>query len=157
MPKATINKIQYVRLGKDNALDWDYVLIEDITFELEHPKFLPKFEFKNEWFHIYVVGSKAFATVSKNYAWDGPTCVADVKGTIVASLIHDAIYQFAEAIMEAWKLSLIKVLGFADNAFMEVMKQEETNIAITYLYFAGVRVFGYPFHFIVRIFKKKTT
>lgn len=144
----------FIKLGRDLGIDWNYVLTKDITFDFGTGYAIPK-EYKNQWFWIRMEGESLFLTVYKNYAWDGCSLVPDFKGTIIASLPHDVIYQFSEKLSKVWGWKLSKTLKMADKLFYTAMKQNETNAIVSNIYYAGVRTFGYAFHIIARIFRKQ--
>jgi len=142
---------EYVKLGREFGIDWNYILVKDITFNFGKEFFIPS-EFKNQWFWIRMDGDELFLTVFKDYAWDGCTAVPDIKGTLIPSIAHDVLYQFSGALCKAWDWSLAKELNFANKIFKKSMKQTETNCVVKYTYFFGVVLFGYPFRVIKRFF-----
>jgi len=89
--------------------------------------------------------------VSKGYSWDGATGVPDFSWVINASMFHDAIYQFAEDIAREWGCSVWRVLRWGDEIFREVMERDGAPVAGRRIYYAGVRVLGYPFHQLRRL------
>ena len=143
---------EYIKLGRDLGIDWNYVLVKDITFDFGTGYSIPA-EYKNQWFWIRMEGDSLFLTVYKNYAWDGCSLVPDFKGTIIASLPHDVIYRFSEKLSKAWGWKLSKTLKTADKLFLIAMNQNDTKDVVAKTYYIGVRIFGYPFHIIVRIFR----
>ena len=139
----------FVRNDRDkDRIDWDYTLVSDVTIILNNPYFIPAAEFKNEWLWIRVENGKVAVTVFKNYSWDGPTGVPDIQGTILASVYHDAIYQFVRAIMPVWNTGLNRTLRFADDVFLQGMLDYHTDRVSAYTYYYGVRALGTPFHLI---------
>ena len=89
---------------------WKYCLDD----ELEHwvaEESAPRFS--NRWLTIEPGADGTRIRVSAGYAWDGCTGAPDLPGTRQASCLHDAVYQFAEAISAAWRMAaecIVKVL-----------------------------------------------
>lgn len=141
--------IEYVKLGRDLGVDWNYILVKDVTYDFGNKYSIPQ-EFKNNWFWVRMKGNSLLLTVYKNYAWDGCSFVPDFKGTILASLPHDVFYQFSDELSNFWLWKLYKVITLADNLFKISMEQNETKKVIIKTYYLGVRVFGYPFRLLNR-------
>lgn len=144
--------IEYIKLGRDLGIDWNYILVKDITFDFGEKYSIPC-EYKNQWFWMRMEGKSLFLTVYKDYAWDGCSLVPDFKGTIIASLPHDVIYQFSEKLSEAWRFKLSQTLKMADGIFYLAMVQNSVKSVVSKTYYLGVRVFGFVFHQIAKIFK----
>ena len=138
--------------GTPQGLDWDYVLTGDAELVLDGDWGCG--EFRNRWLRIRVRDGGTRVTVFKGYAWDGPTAVPDFRGTVLASVFHDAVYQFSAELVRAWSWSLYRVLVFGDRVFKEAMAGTGTNAAVRHVYYAGVRVFGYPFRVVSSWFGK---
>jgi hypothetical protein len=137
----------FIKLGREEGIDWEYVVAEDFRVILRKPYLSPVTPVSNAWFSLKDLGDGTVEIVIfKSYSFDGPTAVPDFDGTVEGSVVHDVIYQFVKLFMEAWKLPRITVLKFADHAFLEVMGQFRTNPIIARVYFAGVRVLGGPFN-----------
>jgi hypothetical protein len=90
--------------------------------------------------------------VQAGYAWDGCTAVPDVRGTVYASCLHDALYQFAEILADLWGVSVHDVLRWADAVFLARMRADGCPCAG--LYGWGVRRVGYAFHVLARWFRR---
>jgi hypothetical protein len=102
--------------------------------------------FSNPWLTIERAGAGVRIRVHAGYAWDGCTCAPDLPGTRLASCLHDAVYQFAEAIGAASGWSVRAVLRWGDRIFRERMRADGAGRPATWLYFLAVRLFGYRFH-----------
>lgn len=136
-------------INRDWRYDWKLTLSEDLTLEvnLAMPAHCPAFN--NLWVHLESVGpNRVQITVRKGYSWDGCSIVPDAPGTRKASCVHDAIYQFAEAIATAFGWPVREVLRWADETFLQVMRQDHCPVAK--LYYVGVRLFGGAFHSLAR-------
>jgi hypothetical protein len=78
-----MDQIAYQKLGR-----WKYRLAEDYRVSIGF------FETKAERGNEYVWLDHGWLTVSKGYAWDGPSGLTfDTKNWMRASLVHDALYQ----------------------------------------------------------------
>jgi hypothetical protein len=127
---------------------WKYTLPADAFIIISAPKAQA---FQNEWMEIIPLSEgRAQFRIVTGYSWDGCSIVPDAPGTKRASCLHDAMYQFADDIAMAWKISGGSVLAIADAAFLAVMRQDKCPVAG--LYYAGVRVFGQPFRFFSSLF-----
>lgn len=144
--------IEYIKLGRELGIDWNYVLVKDVTFDFGNKYSVPC-EFKNQWFWMRMEGNSLLLTVYKDYAWDGCSLVPDFKGTIISSMPHDVIYQFSEKLSEAWGFKLSKTLKMADGIFYLAMTQNSTKALVAKTYYLGVRAFGFVFHQIAKIFR----
>lgn len=150
--------VKYRRMAQCGN-DWNYLSLEPAVFVFELPHAAIPKGFVNAWLAIaptYDAGGKETitCTVAPYYAWDGPSVVPDVAGTIEASLIHDALYQFAEEIAKAWGWSVKAVLALADNMFKWSMQFYKVPEVVWKTYYAGVAVFGWFFHVGAILFKK---
>jgi len=141
----------YIRLGHEIGLDWNYVLTKDVVFNFGNKFFVPC-EFKNDWCWIRMEGDELFLTAYKDYAWDGCSVVPDFEGTIVASIPHDIFYQFEKELAQAFGWSGTKVLSFANKIFKKAMEQTDTNCIVKYTYYWGVVVFGLGYRRIKQLF-----
>lgn len=141
----------FVKLGKDFGLDWNYVLVKDVTFSFGKIS-VPR-EFRNDWFWIREENGSLKVTIFEGYAWDGPTAVPDFDGTVIASVVHDAIYQFSEDVASCFGWSLYRTLSLADRLFKIAMEQNGVSPLVKYGYYFGVCIVGYPFHIIARFFR----
>jgi len=147
-----MNNMPFRKTGKEDMLDWAYIMTEDYTFNLGKSYKIPR-EFKNEWMWLRMENDETLLTIFKDYAWDGPTAVYDFEGTILGSLPHDALYQFCEDIAKVFGWSWVSVIWMADSIFKLAMTQQKTNVVVKYVYFAGVAIVGVPFHYIAKLFK----
>lgn len=109
--------------------------------------------FRNEWLHIQPFGMCVVITVKEGYQWDGATCAPDFEGTIWASCLHDAIYQFCEDIAAQSEWPELRVLRFADRIFLDRMLADGTPKAIAYIYYAAVSLFGAAYHYAARVIR----
>lgn len=106
--------------------------------------------FSNPWLMIERAGAGVRIRVRAGYAWDGCTGAPDLPGTRQASCLHDAIYQFAEAIGAASGWSVRAVLRWGDRIFRERMRADGAARPVVWLYFLAVRLFGFGFHLAAR-------
>ena len=126
---------------------WKYCLDD----ELEHwvaEESAPRFS--NRWLTIEPGADGTRIRVSAGYAWDGCTCAPDLPGTRHASCLHDAVYQFAEAISAASGWSLGAVLRWGDKVFHERMRADGAARLVAWVYYVAARRFGYVFHVAAR-------
>jgi hypothetical protein len=98
----------------------------------------------------YAAGLRAMIEVSVGYEWDGATGVPDVPGCVLASCLHDDIYQFSEALRALWMCREQDVLDFGNKVFDERMLEDDCKVSA--LYYTGVCLFGHAFHEIARWF-----
>ena len=127
---------------------WKFTLPTDAFIIISSPGARP---FQNEWLKIIPLAEgRTLFRLFAGYSWDGCSVVPDAPGTKRASCLHDVMYQFSKEIAEAWGVSVGVVIGLADAAFLEVMRQDKCPVAG--LYYAGVRVFGRPFRFFSSLF-----
>ena len=105
---------------------------EDVYFKL--PVYMPDFE------HDYCAVKNGTIFVNKGYAWDGASGpVFNTKNTLVASLVHDVLYQ-------AQRLNLIEHNSTnrknADENFYELLKYHGVNPIRCKIWYLAVRFFG---------------
>ena len=132
------------------GIDYQYITTDTSTFRFTLPlyhKRIPK-EFINKWVSITpgIANTSLVVKVFKGYAFDGCSCVPDIAGTVDAALLHDPIYQFADAIAEAWGWRVRDVLRMADYYFRLVMIYNNVSDKIVWTYYTGVRLFGYTYN-----------
>ena len=127
--------------------NWKYRLDGDIEHSIADEA-APRFS--NPWLTIERDGDRTRIRVRAGYAWDGCTGAPDLAGTRQASCLHDAVYQFAEAIGAASGWSVRAVLRWGDQLFRERMQADGAARPVVWLYFLAVRLFGYAFHAAVR-------
>ena len=108
---------------------------------------MSKYKYKNkEDYRIYVpelsgtIFTSAYLTcnlgeviIKEGYCWDGCTIVPDTKRTYLASLIHDALYQYGR------QLGLKQIV--ADRWFLQQLLYDKFQLSRTY--YLGVRIFGW--------------
>ena len=105
--------------------------------------------FNNKWLLIL----PGCIRIARWYSWDGATCAPDFKWALKPSMIHDAIYQFAEDIARAWGCSVWRVLRFGDKIFREAMYRECAPAWGMMTYYGAVTVCGYDFHQAMRLIR----
>ena len=103
-----------------------FILTEDFIFFVEDLKHI---KFKNEYIDIW----NGVIVIKKGFIWNGCTFALNTKKTMVASLIHDALYQ-------------IKVIdrNKCDKIFYKILKLYDFEFSL--LYFLGVKIFGWIFY-----------
>jgi len=77
-----------------------------------------------------------FMTIKKGYAWDGCTLAPDTDKTHIASMVHDALYQYGKQLKLKRKV--------ADIWFQHLLSSEAFKWSK--LYYRGVRMFGWIFY-----------
>ena len=105
---------------------------KDLNLKL--PVSMPDFE------HEYCSVKDGVVYVKKGYAWDGASGpVFNTKNTLVASLVHDVLYQ-------AQRLNLIEHNSTnrknADENFYELLKYYGVNLIRCKIWYLAVRFFG---------------
>ena len=105
---------------------------KDLNLKL--PVSMPDFE------HEYCSVKNGVVYVKKGYAWDGASGpVFNTKNTLVASLVHDVLYQ-------AQRLNLIEHNSTnrknADKNFYELLKYFGVNPISCKIWYLAVRFFG---------------
>ena len=123
--------------------NWKYRLDGDIEHSIADEA-APRFS--NPWLTIERDGDGTRIRVRAGYAWDGCTGAPDLPGTRQASCLHDAVYQFAEAISAASGWSVRAVLRWGDRIFRERMRADGAARPVVWLYFLAVRLFGFGFY-----------
>lgn len=112
--------------------NYKFKVEEDVYFKL--PVSMPDFE------HDYCAVKNGTIFVNKGYAWDGASGpVFNTKNTLVASLVHDVLYQ-------AQRLNLIERNSTnrknADENFYELLKYYGVNPIRCKIWYLAVRFFG---------------
>jgi len=123
-------------------MTYSHILYEDLFF---FSRSQVAKEFSNDWLKISPKDNGAEIQIVRGYAYDGYSLVPDLPCS-EPSAIHDAIYQFAEAIAKAWGWTVKQVLKWADKIFLEAMVFFNTPIKTAALYYYGVRLGGYAYH-----------
>lgn len=104
-----------------------------------------KLPFKfNDFKHPYVTLTDGNLTINIGYAWDGASGpVIDTKNTLIASLVHDALYQ-------AMRLNLIsndeETRKLADKTFYSILKDNNVFVLRRSVWYFAVRAFGRFFY-----------
>ena len=117
---------------KYSKYHYKFKVEEDVYLKL--PVSMPDFE------HDYCAVKNGTIFVNKGYAWDGASGpVFNTKNTLVASLVHDALYQ-------AQRLNLIEHNSTnrknADENFYELLKYFGVNPIRCKIWYLAVRFFG---------------
>ena len=132
--------------------DWKYTLKEPFSHLTRRPA-VPTYS--GERLDIRTLANGIISiTVGAGYSWDGNTGVPDLRGTYYASLLHDAIYQYADEIAAAWGWSVWRVLQWGDAIYAERMLADGAALATVLIYGGAVRVIGYPFNRIMRLLRR---
>ena len=142
---------------------WLYVIDEDYSWQSglaisENAEFYDKSGIKR-----LEIKQSGEITVFKDYAWNGCTpkfCLLDVvfgvpdgvvhertkrPKTYFASLVHDALYQFLDDDLPLSRKD-------ADDCFLKLM--QESDFALSKLYYWAVRCFGHLFRRIAKKIRK---
>ena len=98
----------------------------------------------NNFTHPYIKLINGNLTINIGYAWDGATGpVINTKNTLIASLVHDALYQ-------AMRLNLIPnnedTRKLADKTFYSILKDNGVFAIRRSVWYFAVRVFGRFFY-----------
>ena len=132
--------------------DWKYTLDKPLTHLTRRPA-VPVYS--GERLDIRTLANGLISiTVGAGYSWDGNTGVPDLRGTLHGSCLHDAIYQYADEIAAAFGWSVWRVLQWGDAIYAERMRKDKAALATVIIYGGAVRVVGYPFNRIMRLFRK---
>lgn len=104
------------------------------NFSIELPFKIPDFV------HPYASLKDGILSVKRGYAWDGASGpVINTRDTLVASLVHDVLYQ-------AMRLNLIKSSEenkkIADKNFFEILKMNGVNSIRSKVWYLAVKLFG---------------
>ena len=143
---------------KNRLCTYDYTLVKKLTHfsKVAAPG---ERSFVNPWLRIvpigpdsyfYGLGFRSYIEVAIGYSWDGATGVPDVPGCILASGLHDPIYQFSEELRSVWFCREQDIIDFANKVFDERMLEDDCKVST--LYYTGVCIFGLKFHLIARWF-----
>lgn len=77
-------------------------------------------------------------TISKNYAWDGPSGpTIDTKNSMIASLVHDVLYQCIRK-----KYLPISAKEIADKIFHKLCRKNGMSWVRAGYFYLGVKWFG---------------
>jgi len=82
--------------------------------------------------------------IKAGYQFDGSSVVGDVKGTLVAALIHDAMYE----VLRGSSLGFFmrgRLRHAADKVFLGEMISRDTKVGVALTRFIAVRLFGWIF------------
>ena len=104
------------------------------NFSIELPFKIPDFV------HPYASLKDGILSVKRGYAWDGASGpVINTRDTLVASLVHDVLYQ-------AMRLNLIKSSEenkkIADKNFFKILKMNGVNSIRSKVWYLAVKLFG---------------
>ena len=104
------------------------------NFSIELPFKIPDFE------HPYASLKDGILSVKRGYVWAGASGpVINTRDTLVASLVHDVLYQ-------AMRLNLIKPSKenrkIADKNFFEILKMNGVNSFRSKVWYLAVKLFG---------------
>lgn len=133
---------------------WKYVLDEPLV-DTAAPR--APADFDNAWLRIRAATADSTISIRAGYAWDGCTMAPDWRGTQAASCLHDAIYQFAEAIAAAWGWRLARVLRWGDDLFRARMRRDGAPPVVRWLYYWAVRLLGMTYHLAARRLRQPAT
>jgi len=135
------------------AARWDYVLLRDLSHlsALDAPGNADAGADGKAWIHVRPLIRGCWLCIVAGYSWDGATLAPDLRGVVAASAVHDVVYQFAEDLGRRWGWSTRRVLAWGDRLFEERMRQDRAAPWVRRLYYAGVRVAGYPYHQAARL------
>ena len=112
--------------------------------------------FSNEWLDIRTLANGLInITIAPGYSWDGCTLAPDLPGTYAGGALHDALYQFVDEIVKAWPgWTVLRVLRLADAIFFERMIADGAGRFVAMIYTGAVRIVGYPFNRLMRLFRR---
>lgn len=114
--------------------EYKYKFKVEENFSIELPIKIADFE------QPYATSKNGILEIKKGYAWDGASGpVINTQDTLVASLVHDVLYQ-------AMRLNLIKPNSanrkIADKNFFEILKMHGVNSIRRKVWYFAVRLFG---------------
>lgn len=114
--------------------EYKYKFKVEENFSIELPFKIPDFV------HPYASLKDGILSVKRGYAWDGASGpVINTRDTLVASLVHDVLYQ-------AMRLNLIKSSEenkkIADKNFFEILKMHGVNSIRSKVWYFAVKLFG---------------
>jgi len=114
--------------------EYKYKFKVEENFSIELPFKMSDFE------HQYASLKDGILEIKKGYALDGASGpVINTRDTLVASLVHDVLYQ-------AMRLNLIKSNSenrkIADKNFFEILKMHGVNTIRRKVWYFAVRLFG---------------
>ena len=94
----------------------------------------------SDFVHPYASLKDGILSIKRGYAWDGASGpVINTRDTLVASLVHDVLYQ-------AMRLNLIKPNSenkkLADKNFFEILKMNGVNSFRSRVWYLAVKLFG---------------
>ena len=83
-----------------------------------------------EVFERRLIVRDCIVRIPKNYSWNGCTFAPDLEETLLASCVHDALYQYRVNRLQS------------DRAFLSLLSEFEFKL----LYYAAIRLFGWIWH-----------
>lgn len=106
-----------------NGRPWKYLLRQDLTVYLDRPICFGNYQLYDGNGDHWGTLSPRFIMVRPGYAWNGSSFSPDLPGVLLASLVHDLLYQFSGA--ECFPFSRT----FCDNLFFSLCT---TRLAFAY-------------------------
>ena len=80
----------YFRL---RSCGWKYQLVDDVSIRSHVP--IPNASFQDANGREWMRWDKGMIVIREGYAWNGNSFAVDTKRNLLASLFHDALYQFS--------------------------------------------------------------
>lgn len=124
-----ITSLSYVKHKK-----YKYVLTSDFKIKLNRG-WRGKYRLKANG-KVRAVLNDDILTILSGYAWDGCTMAPDFAETMIASLLHDLLFQFGA--LDLWTFSE------SNEIFFIQLKQEKFKLAL--VYYKAVCAFGRFFY-----------
>ena len=122
---------EYIRT--DGA--WPFVLTADVHVRFDLPLF-GNVSFRDKTGREWARFVGPVLIIREDYAWDGPTCAPKLKSAMLASLVHDCLYQFHYT--EGMKRRITKEQ--ADIALYDIMRLQGSWFRG--IFYAAVKMIG---------------
>lgn len=127
-----VHGVHYRRSGSGR---WKWVLLKPLTVPFGNP-----ITRNHEWFEGIDGNGKTWLeidrysiTIPAGYAWNGSSCSPDLRGVMLASCVHDALYQFSGC--DGWPEYLSN--EWADDLFYRL-----ATTRLRLFYAAGLALFS---------------
>lgn len=115
-----------------NGRPWKYKLIQDITVWFDRPICFGSYYLHDGNGDHWGTISPRFIMVSAGYAWNGSSCSPDLRGVLLASVVHDLLYQFSGVPLFPFSRH------FCDNLFFSL-----SSTPLAFAYRAGLFLGGW--------------
>ena len=115
-----------------NGKPWKYELLHDITVRFSEDICMGRYHLYDGDGNQWGIIKPTEITVRRFYQWNGSSCSPDLKGVLLASVVHDLLYQFSGT----YPFPLLR--SFCDRVFYDL-----STTKLRCLYLLGLTVGGW--------------